>query len=218
MEPEVYQLESNQIIDLPSKDIDADEVRAQVVRATRDFKNSWKSLAKVLHIVWEEKLYRNWGYEKFDQFTEKEVHVRKHTAMKLIRSYAFLEKEEPLYLKDSRAEDEPNKVTPSFDVVNALQRARKTLSDDDYRKVKSDLLDKGKHLGEVKKDLTQMIRQRREDIDPEKERTRSGRVAIMRFISDLKRVRREIETLSVLPEDIANDINKLLAKVEAYLV
>lgn len=215
--PEVYQLKDDRTNNLPDIDLDADAVRVQVAKATRDFKNSWKNLAQVLHVVWKEKLYRNWGYEKFDQFTEKEVHVRKHTAMKLIRSYAFLEKEEPLYLQDSRTEDESDKATPSFDVVNTLQRARKTLGDDDYRKVKSDLLDRGKHLGEVKKDLTQMIMQRRKDVDPEKERTRSNRVAIMRFISDLKKFKREIETLFILPDIIANDIDKLINKVEGYI-
>ena len=216
MKPEVFQLKDDQLDNLSSADVDADEVRKQVAKATRDFKNSWRNLAQVLHVVWKEKLYRNWGYERFDQFTAKEVHVRKHTAMKLIRSYAFLEKEEPLYLEGDRAEDGSNKGTPNFDVVNALQRARKALGDDDYQKVKSDLLDKGKELGEVKKDLTQMIKQRRKDIDPEKERTRSNRVSIMRFLSELKKFKREIETLAILPGVIANDIDKLIKKVEGY--
>ncbi|MBU1113396.1 MAG: hypothetical protein KKH93_05940 [Candidatus Omnitrophica bacterium] len=216
MEPEVYQLKNDQIDNLSS--LDADAVREQVVKATRDFKNSWRNLAKVLYLVWDKKLYRNWGYDRFDQFSEKEVHVRKHTAMKLIRSYQFLEKEEPLYLQDSRSEDKPYKATPSFETIATLQRARKTLGDDDYRKVKSDLLDRDKDPAEVKKDLTQLIRQRRKDLDPEEARTRSGRVAIERFISELKKFKRDIETLSVLPEIIAYDIGKLINKIEGYIV
>jgi len=190
---------------LPQLTVDSDAVRAQVAKATRDFKNSWKNLAQVLHIVWKEKLYRNWGYQNFDQFTAKEVHIRKHTAMKLIHSYTFLEKEEP-----------SQEITPSFEVVNTLQRARRTLTEDDYKKVKSDLLEKGKGLGEVKKDLTQLIMQRRKDLDPEKERLRSSRASIARFLAESKKFKREIELLSILPSAIADDIDKLIKKVESY--
>ena len=212
----ISHLNDDQANNLPNLTADSDAVRAQVAKATRDFKNSWKNLAQVLHIVWKEKLYRNWGYQNFDQFTAKEVHIRKHTAMKLIHSYTFLEKEEPLYLQDACAKDESEKLMPSFEVVNTLQRARKTLGEDDYKKVKFDLLDKNKSLSEVKKDLTQLIRQRRKDVDPEKERTRSSKISIMRFISELKRFRREIETLSILPAVVVDDIDKLIKRVEGY--
>lgn len=217
MKPEVFQLNNSQVSNLPPTSMDADAVRAQVAKATRDFKNSWKNLAQVLHTVWREKLYRNWGYEKFDQFTANEVHVRKHTAMKLIRSYSFLEKEEPLYLKGENDQDTDQQPTPSLETINTLQWARKTLGEEGYKKVKSDLLEKGKNLGEVKRDLTQLISQRRKDIDPEKERMRSTRVSIMRFLSESKKFKDEIEVLSILPGVIAEDINKLIKKVEEYL-
>ena len=40
MKPEVFQLKDDQLDNLSSADVDADEVRKQVAKATRDFKNS----------------------------------------------------------------------------------------------------------------------------------------------------------------------------------
>lgn len=194
-------------------DMNADEVRGHVSQATRDFKDSWRNLAEALHVVWTQKLYRNWGYDTFDHYTAKEVRVRKHTAMKLIRSYMFLEREEPAWLQ--RGKDESSQdMTPTFEMVNELQRAKKNLDDRGYQKVKDDLMTGNKDVGDVKKDLTALITQRRKDVDPEKERTRKGDVSIKRFLSVLEEFEKEIKTLHILPGFIADDIRKLAGRIK----
>ena len=60
--------------------LDAEKIRNQVLTVARDFKNSWRNLAKNLSIVWANKLYKQWGYENFDSYTAKEIKIRKHTA------------------------------------------------------------------------------------------------------------------------------------------
>jgi hypothetical protein len=203
--------------------ISPEGAREDVLRATRDFKNSWRALAKALHVVWEHKLYTRWGYEKFDDYTAKEVFVRKHTAMKLIRSYMFLENEHLGYQgsysdKDTRPDDAgESKNSLSFETVDTLQKAKRALPESEYRKVKEDIFENNKDIGEVKKDLTAFILKRRKDIDPEHLRTHNGKVAVRRFLALLRSFKRDVETLDILPGEIAQDIGRLIIRIEGFV-
>lgn len=55
--------------------MNSDEIRNHLRQVTRDFKDSWRNLAQGLQVVYRDKLYREWGYTTFDQYTAKEVHV-----------------------------------------------------------------------------------------------------------------------------------------------
>jgi len=215
MEKKVYQLDSVEPTINSSNKLKSDAARDNVLRATRNFKNSWRDLAQALQVVWKEKLYLNWGYENFDQYSAKEVHVRKHTAMKLINSHMFLEKE-ALFLPRESGEDDPRKITPTFEMANALRRAKKNLSDDDYEKVKKELMDEGKEVKEVKKGLSALIMKQRKSVNPEEERTQKNKAAIERFLTMLKDFKREIEILKFLPGVIAEDIDALVSKIEKH--
>ncbi|MFH1767948.1 MAG: hypothetical protein ABH858_02150 [Candidatus Omnitrophota bacterium] len=196
------------------EDASADTIRKEVLRATQDFKSSWRNLAQALHVVWKDKLYRKWGYETFDQYTAKEVTIRKATAVKLIRSYNFLKEETSL---GGYEEKEERAVTPTFEMVNTLQRARKALSDEDYQRVKKDVFENGKDAREVRKDINALIMKQRKDVNPEEERTRAGKVSVKRFLAVLRAFGRDVEALDVLPGEIACDIDKLLKKIEGYI-
>jgi len=198
----------NEIIE---KSFSCDEMRGEVLRATRDFKNSWRALAKALHVVWKNKLYLRWGYEKFDEYTAKEVFVRKHTAMKLIRSYMFLKNEDLPYQPQDTASSRGDEL--SFEAVNTLQRAKRALPQKEYRKVKEDIFNQ-RDVGEVEKDLTSLILKRRKEVDPEQMRTNGARVAVKRFLTVLRSFRRDVEVLDVLPGEIAEDIGRLIEKIE----
>lgn len=200
----------------PGDNIDDSLVREQVSRATRDFKNSWRGLAAVLQVVWKNKLYLRWGYETFDQYTAREVYIRKHTAMKLIHSYQFLQKEEPVYLKDDTESGGGKRRELDFEAVDTLRQARKKLPDKEYRKIRDNLLEDGRDPVEVKKDLTSFIRDREKQVDPERERVRKGKAAIARFLSNLRGFKRETEILRLLPDSIIGDITSLITKIEDY--
>lgn len=199
-------------------DMDPSAVRDRVQKATLDFKNSWRNLAQALYVVFKDKLYRNWGYTKFDQYTEKEVHIRKHTAMKLIRSYTFLEKEEESLSITDESENKSSEVRPSLtlEAADILRKAKKSLDEEDYRKVKKDILYEGKESREVKKDLTALIMKRRKDINPEEERTKHRKIAINRFLGLLKAFQNEIEVLKILPGTVAEEIEQLLRSIQRH--
>lgn len=196
------------------------EVRDLVQKATLDFKNSWRNLAQALFTVFTDKLYRNWGYDKFDQYTEKEVHIRKHTVMKLIRSYAFLEKEEEsLYITDE-TEDKSSTDRPSLtlEAADILRKAKRSLDDDGYKQVKKDIIHRGKESREVKKDLTALIMKRRKDVNPEEERTKHRKITINRFLGLLRSFKNEIEVLKILPSTVAKEIEQLLKSIQKHEV
>ena len=196
------------------------EVRGLVQKATLDFKNSWRNLAQALFTVFNDKLYRNWGYDKFDQYTEKEVHIRKHTVMKLIRSYAFLEKEEEsLYIADE-TEDKSSTDRPSLtlEAADILRKAKRSLDDDGYKQVKKDIIHRGKESREVKKDLTALIMKRRKDVNPEEERTKHRKITINRFLGLLRSFKNEIEVLKILPSTVAKEIEQLLKSIQKHEV
>lgn len=198
------------------QDMRPDDVRSHVLEMTRNFKNSWRNLAQALHIVWSQKLYRHWDYDTFDQYTAKEVCIRKNTAIKLIRSYMFLEREEPTYFEHLRDDEESRKIMPSLEAVGALQRAKKALAEEDYQKVRKDLLEVGRDPQEVKKDLTVLIMKRRNDLSPQDQRTHSRKVAINHFLSTLRQFKNQIDTLKILPGVVGDDIEALIKKIEKH--
>lgn len=192
-----------------------DNLRNHVSRCRNEFKSSWRNLAQALYTVWKDKYYKEWGYQTFDYYVAKEVFIRKNTAMKLIRSYRFLEEEEPQYLQENVSDDREQRV-PGFEDVEVLRQARRHLDQNGYQSIKQELFEKGRDAQIVKKDLTALIRQRKE-VDFEEERIRQNQVIVRRCLSTLKSLKREIEMLKILPGTIVKDIDALLARIESGL-
>ena len=197
------------------KDVAEDPVRYQVLDSVKRFKTSWIELGQSLYSVWKDKLYKGWGYSKFDFYTSKEIGVRKQTAMKLLKSYYFLEKEEPHYLEKSYVEEADASRVPTYDAVDVLRRAKtkKVLDGEDYRQLKSKVFEKGRDAGEVKRDLTQLIKER-EELEPGEAREKRKQATIKRFLSTLKALKRDVQVLKLLPAGLLKDIDSIIRKVE----
>lgn len=210
-------------------------VRQHVVETAKNFKTSWVELGRALYSVWKDKLYKEWGFQKFETYTSQEIGIRKQTAMKLLRSYFFLEKEEPALLKRAVSDedggdpgdssgDRPDgdgqegSQVPSFESVELLRQAKnnKNLDKDDYEVLKKKIVDDGRDAVEVKKDLTQMIRERKE-LEPEEAREERRTVVVRRFLSTLKSLKMELEATKMLPAAIAKDVEALIERVNAEL-
>ncbi|MBN2830912.1 MAG: hypothetical protein JXL82_01345 [Candidatus Omnitrophica bacterium] len=162
-------------------------LRYHVLESVKNFKSSWIELGRSLYSVYKDKIYKEWGFATFDAYTAKEIGIRKPTAMKLSRSYFFLEKEEPAYLRDAYTESADAAKLPGYEAIDLLRKARgkKTLDDEDYRKLKKDIFENGKDTREIKRDLTALIRERQE-LEPE-EAYRKKRVSMLRrFLGSLK--------------------------------
>lgn len=189
-------------------------MREAAVQASKNFKNSWVDLGRVLYSIWRDKLYKEWGYQQFDAYVTKEVGIRKQTSLKLLKSYYFLEKEEPKYLQEEYTQDADATEIPSYEAIDVLRLAKsKKLDASDYAKLKENLFSKGKDSREIKKDLTAIMRQR-EELDPDELWQKKKETNVKRFITTLKSLKREMEESKILPAGMAGEITTLIKKLE----
>ncbi len=195
--------------------LDENSLRYLILKSAKDFKTSWIELGRALYTAYKDKVYKEWGFGTFDAYTSKEIGIKKNTAMKLLRSYYFLEKEEPGYLQKDYADNAEVSRVPSFESVNVLRMAKgkKILDESDYQSIKKDIFEKGKDASIVKKELTSLIRQRQE-LEPEEAHEKKRVATVKRFIGTLKSLKREMETSNLVSSSILKQAESLISKLE----
>lgn len=198
--------------------IDTESLRYQILQNAKSFKTSWIDLGQALYSVWKDKIYKDWGFLTFDAYTSKEIGIRKNTALKLLKTYYFLEKEEPQLLNKGYVETKDATEVPSYESVDMLRLAKKKqmLDEDDYKRFRKDVFEKGRDAREIKKDLTAIIKQR-EELEPDEARKKKREATIKRLLTTLKSLRREIEVTKVLPSDVLKQTVALISRMEAEL-
>jgi len=202
--------------------LDEGSIRYRILRSAKNFKVSWIELGQSLYSVWADKNYRDWGYSTFEAYTAKEIGIKKATALKLLKSYYFLEKEEPSYLQKERAgtpagKPAPVASVPSYESVNLLRLAKKkALDEDEYRTLRSDVLESGKDASDVRPSLTGIMRSR-EELEPDEARAKRKDAVLKRFLSTLKALRTEAAHSKMLPAPLLKDAAALISKIEAEI-
>lgn len=205
-------------IEQKMKDMDKTSLRYLTLQNARHFKTSWIEFGQSLYTVWKDKLYKDWGYNHFDTYAIKEIGIRKQTALKLLRSYRFLEHEEPRYVSKDYNDGAQASEVPTYEAVNELRlaSAKKDIPRSDYEDIKKKVLERGQDARAVKKDLTAIIK-RREELEP-REAWQKRKIALLkRFLGVLKSARREIGILKVLPAQIIKDADNLIRKLETEI-
>ncbi|HTY45970.1 MAG TPA: hypothetical protein VMD52_08280 [Patescibacteria group bacterium] len=192
-------------IEQKMEDMDESSFRYHVLSTAKNFKTSWVELGRSLYAVWKDKMFKEWGFISFDAYTAKEIGIRKQTALKLLRSYYFLEKEEPAHLVSA----------PAYESVDLLRLAKnkKELDAQDYDHLKKEVFDKGRDAREIKKDLSALIRQRQE-LDPQEAWEKKRMATVKRFLGALKGLKQEIESAKLLPASVIKDAEALIKKLE----
>ena len=197
-----------------------ESLRYRVLESAKNFKSSWVELGQYLHAVYQDKLFKEWGYGTFEAYCAKEIGIRQPTAVKLLKSYYFLEKEEPEYLKrqtSAPSEDPVSKrpaETPSFEAVNALRLARQSdkISEKDYEKIREDVLDKGQEVAEIKKKIKYLLKASPAREIPVEERKAA---AAKKMTAYLENALTELSNLS-FPAKVLKKIEELLDLVQGY--
>lgn len=213
-----YKTKSIEYIEQKMQGIDQGSFRHHILQNAKNFKTSWIELGRALYTVWKEKLYKEWGYSTIEAYTSKEIGIRKQTAMKLLKSYYFLEKEEPEYLKNDYVEQADTALVPSYESVDVLRQAKnkKDLDKSDYQQIKKEIFEKGKDAREVKKDLTALIRERKE-LDPEEAHEAKRLSVLKRFLGSLKGLKRELETAKLGSSALIKDADSLIKRIESEI-
>jgi len=205
-------------IEQKMKELDTNSLRYHILENAKSFKTSWVELGRALYTVWKDKMYKDWGYGTLDAYTGKEIGIRKQTAMKLLKSYYFLEKEEPHYLRPDYVNSAPAATVPGYESIDVLRlaKSKKGLDAEDYSNLKKEIFEKGKDYREVKKDLTTMMRQRME-LEPEEALKNKRLSTVRRFLGTLRALKQECEMSKLLPAPLIKEAAGLIKKFEEEL-
>ena len=198
------------------KELEPGSLRHQALEAAKRFKTSWVELGRMLWTVWREKKFREWGYLTFEAYCTKEIGIRTATAKKLLHSYYFLEKEEPTFLKRVTSEVSPSSL-PSADAVNVLRllRNRQGVPQQDYQKVRSYVLEKGKEAPEVRREVRAMLEEGGSDSEAvQAARTKS---AVRRMIGTLRSIRQQLVGGELVPKKLLTEMESLIGRLEQLL-
>ncbi len=200
------------------EEVSEDSLRYHILNSARTFKTSWLDLGRALYSVWKDKLYKGWGFSTFDIYTAKEIGIRKQTALKLLKSYYFLEKEEPAYLRKVDSEPAEAASIPNYESIDLLRLAKdkKKIDPVDYAHLKKEVFENGRDSREVKKDLTTLIRQR-EELEPEEAFQQKRAALVRRLLGTLKSIREEAEVTKILSSPLIKELAQLIGKVEGEL-
>lgn len=98
-----------------------DPERADTLQKARAFKRTWLELADALARVQKQGSWTRWGFDSFDAYCRRELHLKQSTVAKLLGSYRFLETSAPRVLE--RARSQPEAPVPSIAAVEFVQKA-----------------------------------------------------------------------------------------------
>jgi hypothetical protein len=134
--------------------LDRGTPRYEALRSAISFKRSWLELAQRLSAVTNDGSFKEWGYRTFEAYALHELHLKKDTAQKLVRSYDFLATHERRLLEASeKSSGAPAAPLPSFQALDVLAEARKNpyLSESDYRELRDQVFHEDPTPAQVRK-------------------------------------------------------------------
>lgn len=195
-----------------------DTLREETLQFTKDFKMSWLNLGRHLYSIHRDKLYHAWDFNTFEDYTEKELGIKKSLCLKLLKAYLFLEEDEPSYLEKGFVENHQPINVPGYEGIDLLRTAKskKELGREDYAQFRSDIFDKGRDVGAVRKELGALMKERK-IVDPDEERDQRNAAAIRKLIASLRSFEKDMEVLKLLPDEVVSGAKDLISRLETEL-
>ncbi|MSR78290.1 MAG: hypothetical protein EXS63_08740 [Candidatus Omnitrophica bacterium] len=197
-----------------------DLLRQKIVEAARAHKASWIQLGQYLFTVHNDKLFKTWGFLSFEAYCIKDLSIKQTMAAKLLKSYAFLEKEEPrLAALASDTSEETAKEIPHYESVNLLRLAKenKFFTPKDFSELRECVLEDAKEPKEVKAQVKRILEERKPE-DGADERQTKRQSKIKRLIVLLRAGVRDLEEDDLLPEYLSKQVGALIQKLEDQIV
>jgi len=187
----------------------SDAFREEVLRAARTFKASWTGLARVLTRVRDEGLWERWGFPSFEAYCAKELRIRKATALKLTRSWTFLDRHERGYRPDA-----PDaRPAPAFEVVEVLAEAeeRGALGADEYRSIRDSIWDPDRPVAAVRRELSERFPRPAPEAAP-------AEVRLGQLARSARRLAEELRVCRGVPASVRTQADELAAAVESLAI
>jgi len=195
-----------------------DELRDKTLDVARRHKASWIELGQYLFSISKNKLFKEGGYLSFAAYCVKELKIREATASKLLKSYMFLEKEEPRMVKpEYMAEEEPKKI-PDYESVNLLRLAKQNqhIPVQEFAELRHDVLDEAKEFKDVRAKVKTIVQEHKDKDAPEAQEVKRNSV-IKRLIGFLNGARTQLESENLVPDYVIKQIETLTSKLEDQL-
>lgn len=183
-------------------------LRHDVISSARRFKSTWVELGRLLIQVRDEARYEEWGFGSFEAYCLKELHIRKPTALKLTRGYAFLDKHEPEEVR----RPEIAQRAPAFEVVEVLADAeeRGQLSADEYQSIRASIWDEERPTATLKRELVEKFPKPPPPPPPEG-------LYLKRLAQTARRLANELAAARGIPSTLADRAGALAQEVEGLL-
>jgi hypothetical protein len=189
----------------------ADAERVLVLERAKKFKRSWIELAEVLTRVRETDAWRRWGFNGFDEYCARELHLKRGTVDKLCASYGFLRTNAPRLLRDEPSDTAQG--IPTWQAVDFVARAeeRGAADEETLAEMKRAVFDEGAPMPV----LSRRYREVAFPVDDEEKRTRlrAQIAAAARRLADL--VAEEDAALprklTIKLEEVLGELNQAVA-------
>jgi hypothetical protein len=183
---------------------DAAGLRSTVLAAAQRFKSSWFELGRLLVKVRSAGAWEAWGFDTFEAYCTRELHIRRATAEKLVRSYGFLKRHE-------REEPDAAARAPAFEVVTVLADAeeRGQLTERDYARVRDAIWDPARPPAELRRELTERF--------PVPEKAVDARSQLRRFALTARRLATELRASRQIPAAAKRTAEVLAEELESLV-
>lgn len=195
-----------------------EELREKTVEIAKKHKSSWIQLGQHLFSIYKNKLYKEWGYQAFETYCQKELSIKETTASKLIKSYSFLEKEEPQIVKPDYTEEEAPRKIPDYEAVNLLRLAKnnKNIPTNEFAELRNDVLNEGKECKEVRAQVKKILETHTpKDTLEAQEKKRSS--VLRRLIGFLNSAKSQLEEEDLVPDHVLKQIETLAQRLADQL-
>ena len=152
----------------------------------------------------------------FETYCFKELGLKQATASKLLKSYYFLEKEEPALVRPETVEEVRPSVVPNYESVNLLRLAKDNpnLDAQDFKELRKAVLTNAKEPKDVRAQMKQMLDSRQEQQDPQEVRKNKRNAAIKRVLMVLGGAKKELEQDNLLPGYLITQMKDLIGKLQ----
>lgn len=186
--------------------------RHTVLLAAKRFKSSWAELGKLLVKVRDEALYEQWGYETFEAYCLKEIHIRKQTALKLTRSFSFLARHEP----EETEREEMTQRAPPFEVVEVLADAeeRGQLTPSEYKSIRDSIWNPERPTAELKRELGERFPRPPPEPPADSLQVRRLAATARKLANDLLACRKVPKAISDRAAALAGDVEELASSLK----
>jgi hypothetical protein len=180
-----------------------DPERVELLRRARQFKSSWIELAQALTEARKNGRWKRWGFETFDDYTRRELHLRQETVDKLTGSYSFLQRRAPAVLD----RDGVAAPLPSYQAIDFLRRAeeRPDAPREAVEEIRRKVLDEALPI-------MQVAREYKDVVFPIDEKTRKKQDAAgLKNVA--KRLRELLAETRAVPRRLAGEVSESLDKL-----